>query len=127
MGACFLASILKADVEIAPMHSHPPGSDRDATRDLGRQVFGSPGGSILLAPLCDVEREGTRAREGQGILAEHGRDRRCPFCGEKALDEEGALAIQEGTTDSLDGSACRLVRGLSCRHGRRSGACGRRA
>src|ERR1039458_674021 len=73
VGACFLPSILKADVEIAPMHSHPPGSDRDATRDLGRPVFGSPGGSILLAPLCYVGREGTRAREGQGILAEHGR------------------------------------------------------
>src|ERR1039458_10549316 len=60
VGACFLASILKADVEIAPMHSHPPGSDRDATRDLGRPVFGSPVGSILLAPLCDVDRKSTR-------------------------------------------------------------------
>ena len=30
------------------------------------------------------------------IFAEHTRDRHCPFCGAKPLDEDGVLAIEEG-------------------------------
>ena len=40
--------------------------------------------------------ESTISRDLVGILAERGSSRRCPFCGAKPLDNEGARAIEEG-------------------------------
>jgi hypothetical protein len=40
--------------------------------------------------------EATISRDLVRIFAKHTRDRRCPFCGAKPLDEDGVLAIQEG-------------------------------
>ena len=40
--------------------------------------------------------EATISRDLVRIFAKHTRAHRCPFCGAKALDEEGVLAIEEG-------------------------------
>ena len=40
--------------------------------------------------------EATISRDLVRIFAKHTRDRHCPFCGAKPLDEDGVLAIQEG-------------------------------
>jgi DeoR/GlpR family transcriptional regulator of sugar metabolism len=40
--------------------------------------------------------ESTISRDLVGILAERDPSRRCPFCGAKALDDEGVRAIEEG-------------------------------
>jgi hypothetical protein len=40
--------------------------------------------------------EATISRDLEGILAERGPSRCCPFCGAKPLDDEGVRAIEEG-------------------------------
>jgi DNA repair exonuclease SbcCD ATPase subunit len=40
--------------------------------------------------------EATISRDLEGILAERGPSRCCPFCGAKPLDEEGVRSIEEG-------------------------------
>jgi hypothetical protein len=49
----------------------------------------------ILAKRFGVS-EATISRDLVHIFAKHTRAHRCPFCGAKALDEEGVLAIEEG-------------------------------
>ena len=54
--------------------------------------------------------EATISRDLVRIFAKHTRDRHCPFCGAKPLDEKGCALSRMATKDSVAGSTCLTTR-----------------